>query len=230
MMMFYWGQHEHIRAGCAGMGPQQVKCVSRVAHAVPWRAGLQRLRPPCLFIARVALFDRRANRFLGNVLGLRPDAVSHADKRWSFNPEDRAIVRCGCVQVSMHCAAFPLRRSMAVSHPAAPLSRHPSQADPQAGTRLASEDALSVYIELNVSYRLTVEDTVAMPTSETRVSPAECDFSSQAAQAASSTSCGARLTFLPLARRSAPSCWTRSPPAGRWSASPSVRPCSGRCP
>ena len=35
---------------------------------------------------------------------------------------------------------------------------------------MATQDALSVYIELNVSYRLTVEDTVAMPTSETRVS------------------------------------------------------------
>ncbi len=50
-------------------------------------------------MARLALFDRRANRFLGNVFGVRPDAVSNYDKRWEFDPNDRVIVRCGCVQV-----------------------------------------------------------------------------------------------------------------------------------
>lgn len=61
--------------------------------------GLQRVRAPCLFIARMALFDRRANRFLGNVLGVRPRGIGHADKLWEFNPEEQVIVRCGCVQV-----------------------------------------------------------------------------------------------------------------------------------
>ncbi|KXZ43546.1 hypothetical protein GPECTOR_87g408 [Gonium pectorale] len=98
------------------------------------KTGLQHARQPCLYIARMALFDRRANRFLGNVLGMRPEAVSHYDKRWEFNPEERVI------------------------------------SDPQAGTRLVSDDALSVFVEFNVSYRLTVEDTANMPQSERRAS------------------------------------------------------------
>ncbi|KAG2426707.1 hypothetical protein HYH02_014747 [Chlamydomonas schloesseri] len=105
------------------------------------KTGLQRVRAPCLYIARLALFDRRANRFLGNVLGVRPETVGNYDKRWVFNPDERIIVRCGCVQ-----------------------------SDPQAGTRLVTDDALSLYIEFNVSYRLTVEDTINMPQSEQRCS------------------------------------------------------------
>ncbi|KAG2422970.1 hypothetical protein HXX76_015641 [Chlamydomonas incerta] len=105
------------------------------------KTGLQRVRAPCLYIARIALFDRRANRFLGNVLGVRPESVGNYDKRWVFNPDERIIVRCGCVQ-----------------------------SDPQAGTRLVTDDALSLYMEFNVSYRLTVEDTVNMPQSEQRCS------------------------------------------------------------
>lgn len=65
----------------------------------PAPVGLQRVRAPCLYIARIALFDRRANRFLGNVLGVRPESVGNYDKRWVFNPDERVIVRCGCVQV-----------------------------------------------------------------------------------------------------------------------------------
>lgn len=105
------------------------------------KTGLQRVRAPCLFIARMALFDRRANRFLGNVLGVRPRGIGHADKLWEFNPEEQVIVRCGCVQ-----------------------------ADPQSGTRLVTDDALSVYVEFNTSYRLQVEDTVNMPLSEKKSS------------------------------------------------------------
>ncbi|GIL65402.1 hypothetical protein Vafri_19136 [Volvox africanus] len=105
------------------------------------KTGLQRVRQPCLFIARLALFDRRANRFLGNILGLRPEAVSDYDKRWEFDPNQRIIVRCGCVQ-----------------------------SDPQAGTRLVTDDALSVFVEFNISYRLAVQDTVNMPQSEQKCS------------------------------------------------------------
>lgn len=43
------------------------------------------------------------------------------------------------------------------------------QADPQSGTRLVTDDALSVYVEFNTSYRLQVEDTVNMPLSEKKV-------------------------------------------------------------
>ncbi|GIM08711.1 hypothetical protein Vretimale_12708 [Volvox reticuliferus] len=105
------------------------------------KTGLQRVRQPCMFIARLGLFDRRANRFLGNVLGLRPEAVSNYDKRWEFDPNERVIVRCGCVQ-----------------------------SDPQAGTRLVTDDTLSVFIEFNTSYRLAVQDTVNMPQSEQKCS------------------------------------------------------------
>ena len=46
----------------------------------------------------------------------------------------------------------------------------PLQSDPQSGTHLVTDDALSVYVEFNVSYRLTVEDTLHMPQNEHRVS------------------------------------------------------------
>ncbi len=80
--------------------------------------GLQRVRAPCLFIARMALFDRRANRFLGNVLGVRPRGIGHADKLWEFNPEEQVIVRCGCVQVrgpNTSLAPFSARQHVALS-------------------------------------------------------------------------------------------------------------------
>ena len=43
------------------------------------------------------------------------------------------------------------------------------QADPQSGTRLITDEHLSLLVELNVSYRLMVEDTRGMPSSEEKV-------------------------------------------------------------
>ncbi len=50
-------------------------------------AGLRQSRQACLHVARLALFDRARNRFLGNVLGLRPDAVTNRDSAWQFRPQ-----------------------------------------------------------------------------------------------------------------------------------------------
>jgi hypothetical protein len=49
-------------------------------------AGLRQERSPCLFVARVGLFDRARNRFLGNILGVRPEAVTNKDGTWAFKP------------------------------------------------------------------------------------------------------------------------------------------------
>ena len=43
------------------------------------------------------------------------------------------------------------------------------QSDPRSGTRLINDEHLSLYIEFNTSYRLTVEDTRGMPPSERKV-------------------------------------------------------------
>lgn len=43
------------------------------------------------------------------------------------------------------------------------------QSDPQAGTHIVTDDTLSLYVEFNVSYRLTVTDTAAMPPNEAKV-------------------------------------------------------------
>lgn len=43
------------------------------------------------------------------------------------------------------------------------------QPDPRSGTRLINDEHLSLYIEFNTSYRLTVEDTRGMPPSERKV-------------------------------------------------------------
>ena len=53
---------------------------------------------------------------------------------------NRAVVRCNCVQP-----------------------------DPRSGTRLINDEHISLYIEFNTSYRLTVEDTKGMPASEKKV-------------------------------------------------------------
>lgn len=49
--------------------------------------------------------------------GVRPEAVVHKDKRWEFNPKDRVLIRCNCVQP-----------------------------DPRSGTRLVNDDALSLWV------------------------------------------------------------------------------------
>lgn len=40
-----------------------------------------------MYVARMCLFDRAANRFIGNILGLRPQAVINKDATWQFNPK-----------------------------------------------------------------------------------------------------------------------------------------------
>lgn len=48
------------------------------------------------------------------------------------------------------------------------------QADPQSGTQLVSDEALSLYVEFNVAYRLNVADTTYMPASEAKVRACVC--------------------------------------------------------
>ena len=43
------------------------------------------------------------------------------------------------------------------------------QPDPRSGTRLINDEHLSLSVEFNTSYRLTVEDTKGMPPSEKKV-------------------------------------------------------------
>ena len=52
----------------------------------------------------------------------------------------RSVVRCNCVQP-----------------------------DARSGTRLVNDEHISLYVEFNTSYRLTVEDTRGMPASEKKV-------------------------------------------------------------
>ncbi|KAL6749692.1 hypothetical protein V8C86DRAFT_2838028 [Haematococcus lacustris] len=99
--------------------------------------GLIQERTPWLHVARIGLFDRSRNRFLGNVLGVRPEGVTKKGKTWTFNPKTKVLLRCSCVQP-----------------------------DPGTGTRLVNDEALSLYIELNTSHRLDVADTKNMPPSE----------------------------------------------------------------
>lgn len=43
------------------------------------------------------------------------------------------------------------------------------QVDPQSGTQLVSDDALSLYVEFNIAYRLLITDTAYLPASEAKV-------------------------------------------------------------
>ncbi|KAG1657045.1 hypothetical protein FOA52_009240 [Chlamydomonas sp. UWO 241] len=104
--------------------------------------GLHGTRAPCLFVARMALFDRANHRFLGNVLGVRPKGTAKKDSVWMFDPQaSRVIVRCNCVQP-----------------------------DPRSGTRMVNDEHISLYVEFSTSYRLTPEDTRGMPPSERKAS------------------------------------------------------------
>lgn len=61
------------------------------------RAGLRNVRNPCMYVARMAIFDRANNRFLGNILGVRPENVGDKDRSWTFNPRVRACMHILCV-------------------------------------------------------------------------------------------------------------------------------------
>jgi hypothetical protein len=47
--------------------------------------GLRGVRAPCLHVARMAIFDRQHNRFLGNVAAVRPRSVVKEDTVWQFD-------------------------------------------------------------------------------------------------------------------------------------------------
>lgn len=65
------------------------------------------MRTPYLYTSRMCVFDKRANRFVGNVLGVRPNNVTTNERKWAFDESDKVIVRCSCVQVwpNTHCMA-----------------------------------------------------------------------------------------------------------------------------
>lgn len=74
-------------------------------------AGLRGQRAPYLYTARMAIFDKRSNRFVGNVLGVRPTAVVSNERKWSFDAEDKVVVRCSCVQVRAHSLACKMQNA-----------------------------------------------------------------------------------------------------------------------
>lgn len=51
--------------------------------------GVGQAREVCLYVSRIAIFDKQHNRFLGNVVGVRPLNVHRHDKTWTFNPKVR---------------------------------------------------------------------------------------------------------------------------------------------
>ena len=65
----------------------------------------------------------------------------HTHTLTPFLQTSRSVVRCNCVQP-----------------------------DARSGTRRVNDEHISLYVEFNTSYRLTVEDTRGMPASEKKVS------------------------------------------------------------
>lgn len=51
------------------------------------RVGLLGTRQPCLYLARMALFDKQHNRFLGNIMGARPVSVKENESTWLFSSQ-----------------------------------------------------------------------------------------------------------------------------------------------
>ena len=47
--------------------------------------GLRGIRSPCMYVARACLFDRAHNRFIGNVMGFKPQSVLGNDSEWVFD-------------------------------------------------------------------------------------------------------------------------------------------------
>ncbi|KAF5843394.1 hypothetical protein DUNSADRAFT_16893 [Dunaliella salina] len=104
------------------------------------KTGLRGLRTPNLHIARIGIFDSSNNHFLGNIIGFKPLHVRNRGTSWEFIPE-LIVVRCSEMQ-----------------------------ADPRIGARIIDDSTLSLYVELNVSYRLDIADTKTMPSSEHKAS------------------------------------------------------------
>lgn len=100
-------------------------------------AGLPKQAKPLRCAARMCLFDRRHNRFIGNIAEV-PTSVSGKTTHWSFSSQNACVVRCAQKQT--------------------PPGRPPTQA-PEVG----------LYIELNMTFALTVADIDALPQNEPKV-------------------------------------------------------------
>jgi hypothetical protein len=47
--------------------------------------GLRGIRSPCMYVARMCLFDRAHHRFLGNIMGFKPQSVLTNESEWIFD-------------------------------------------------------------------------------------------------------------------------------------------------
>eukprot|EP00877_Chromochloris_zofingiensis_P009156 jgi/Chrzof1/4494/Cz14g15130.t1 len=95
-------------------------------------------RVPIGTVGRVALFDKQHNRFLGNVHSMPTSDIRGKESTWLWDQaRGRCVVRCCCVQE-----------------------------DAVGGTHVVDADRISLYVELNVAYKLTVEDTPVLPENE----------------------------------------------------------------
>ena len=66
----------------------------------PLHIGLKGIRTPCMYVARMCLFDRANHHFLGNVMGFKPQSVLTNESEWIFDPKVSSALSLYCSQLA----------------------------------------------------------------------------------------------------------------------------------
>jgi hypothetical protein len=141
--------------------------LERAVHVGP--SGFLKQRQPLRSVARMVLFDRQQNKFIGPAHCIPAAFTSSKECTWTWEPHGAP-------------AAAPLGSSAATSSSGSSGSSGPLggantavvrfdsvQADPVGGSRQLAADRLMLYVELNVAFPLTAEDAEVVPESERKV-------------------------------------------------------------
>lgn len=105
------------------------------------KTGLKHARQVHSTVARVCLLDKQTNRFLGNV-HVEPTKGPPGVKEqpgWQWDPHEGCVVRCSC-----------------------------TQPDAANGSRELEGGSVSLYIELNVAFKLQMPDTKVLPVADVK--------------------------------------------------------------
>ena len=130
-------------------------------------------------MARIILFDRQHNRFLGPAHSILTSSTRHKEGTWYWDPagppsdlpaglgpEREGILSAapgGCETVLVGAGGGLGGANACI------IRCSCVQGDPVSGSRDVALDQVSLYVELNVAYPLTGEDKGAVPENEAQV-------------------------------------------------------------
>jgi hypothetical protein len=131
-------------------------------------------------VARIILFDRQHNRFIGPAHTIRTSSTRHKEETWYWDPSGS----CSDLPAGLGPGREGLLSSPAAGGCEATLGGGSGglgganacivrcscvQGDPVSGSRAVAQEQLSLYVELNVAYPLTPADKDVIPGNEVQV-------------------------------------------------------------